>query len=119
MGSLLQGSIIAKASGDLSPSFSRMLIPILSLITALLFLGGRRLVEQATGILIPILTILYCALAAYIVFANITSLPNLILRILRGAFSFRSVGGGILGLGIVRAMRSGIGKGLFSNEAEE
>lgn len=117
MGSLLQGSVIRAATDTLRPTHPLFLALSLCIITALLFFGGRHTVEQLTGIVIPWLTLLYCIMAVVIIFVNITSLPNVILRILCGAFSLKSVGGGLLGTGILRAMRAGIGKGLFSNEA--
>ena len=117
MGSLLQGSVIRTAADTLLPVHPLSIGLLLFGITALLFFGGRRTVERLTGIVIPWLTLLYCLLAVMIVFVNITSLPSVIRRILCEAFSLRSVGGGILGIGILRAMRAGIGKGLFSNEA--
>ncbi|MBQ2718840.1 MAG: alanine:cation symporter family protein, partial [Clostridia bacterium] len=52
-----------------------------------------------------------------VIFVNMTSLPSVLSRILREAFSLRSAGAGLGGMGIARAMRAGIGKGLFSNEA--
>lgn len=117
MGSLLQGSVIRAAADGLRACPPLPLALCLSGMTALLFLGGRRAVERLTGALIPVLTVLYCALAVGILLKNFAALPYVTLRIVRGAFSFRSVGGGLLGTGIVRAMRAGIGKGLFSNEA--
>ena len=117
MGSLLQASVIRAAADSLYPIRPLSLAIGLFAITALLFLGGRRAVEGLTGVLIPALTLLYCFLAIGIIIVNITSLPSVISRIVCGAFSIRSAGGGLLGTGLVRAMRAGIGKGLFSNEA--
>ena len=117
MGSLLQGSVIRAAMGELLPIRPIALGIFLFGMTALLFLGGRRAVEGLTALLIPWLTLLYCVLALVIIFVNITSLPSVIWRILCGAFSLKSAGGGLLGIGLMRAMRAGIGKGLFSNEA--
>ena len=117
MGSLLQGSVINAATVEILPFHPLSLGLCLFSVTALLFLGGRRAVERLTGALIPWLTAIYCLLALFIVFLNISALPSVLGRILRGAFSLRSAGGGILGIGMMRAMRAGIGKGLFSNEA--
>ena len=117
MGSVLQGSVIRAAASEVLPIPTLPLALCLFSVTLLLFIGGRHTVEGITAVAIPVLTILYCLVALVIVFVNITSLPSVILRILRGAFSLRSTGGGLLGIGLVRAMRAGIAKGLFSNEA--
>ena len=117
MGSVLQGSVIRAAASDVLPIRPVSLAIGLFTVTFLLFIGGRRTVESATAIAIPILTILYCLLAITIIIINVASLPSVVLRILCGAFSLRSTGGGLLGIGLARSLRAGIGKGLFSNEA--
>lgn len=117
MGSLLQGQVIAEVLSDSLGLFPLSCGLFLSGITLLLFLGGRRAVERISSILIPILTILYTLAALLVVFVNITSLPRVAWRILAGALSPKSAAGGILGAGIARALRVGLGRGLFSNEA--
>ena len=117
MGSLLQGGVIAEGAGVL---FAARPLPVgllLAGLSLLLFLGGRRLVERLSGAVIPMLTLLYCTGAVLIVLTHIGALPAVLGRILRGAFSLRSAGGGLLGAGITQAMRAGIANGLFSNEA--
>lgn len=117
MGSLLQGQVISDALSGVMPVLPLSVGLCLAGLTLLLFLGGRRAVERLTGILIPFLTLLYTLAALILIFVNITSLPRVVATILREAFSLRSAGGGVLGFGMARAMRVGIGRGLFSNEA--
>lgn len=117
MGSLLQGNVIAEGIAPVLPLPPLSVGLILAAVTLLLFLGGRRGVERLTLILIPLFTLLYVAVSLAVIFVNITSLPSVLSRILREAFSLRSAGAGLGGAGIARAMRAGIGKGLFSNEA--
>ncbi len=117
MGSLLQGNVMAEALTEefgVSPLASAL---ILLALTGMLFCGGKELVERASVVLIPFFTLLYTGLAIYIIFVNFTLLPSVLLRILQGAFSLQSAGGGLAGFACARAIRAGIGKGLFSNEA--
>lgn len=117
MGSLLQGNVIAET---LKESFSLPPAKVglcLLFVTLLLFLGGRRFIEGAAAIVIPILSFLYIFFSLGVIFVNITLLPEKLLLILRSAFSLKSIGGGVMGYGLVRAMRAGIAKGLFSHEA--
>lgn len=117
MGSLMQGNVIAEALEG-TFSISRPLTGLILLtLTLLLFIGGRRFLEGAAGFLIPVLTAVYVLLSLFFIFVNITLLPSVISRILREAFSLRSAGGGIAGTVAARAVRAGISKGLFSNEA--
>lgn len=117
MGSLLQGNVIAETLSE-NFSFSPVKVGLILLfLTLLLFLGGRSFIEGATAIVIPILSFLYMFFSLTVVFVNITLLPEKLLLILRSAFSLQSVGGGMMGYGLIRAMRAGISKGLFSHEA--
>ena len=117
MGSLLQGNVIAEAAASVAPLRPLSVGLFLSAVTLLLFLGGRQVIERITAVFIPILTLLYTLAAFIVIFVNITSLPSVASRILHEAFSLRSAGGGLLGIGLARGMRAGIQKGLFSNEA--
>ncbi len=117
MGSLMQGNVIAEAMESTFSIRRSLTGVILLVVTLLLFLGGRRFLEGAAGFLIPILTAIYILLALFFIFVNITSLPSVFSRILCDAFSLRSAGGGIAGTVAARAVRAGISKGLFSNEA--
>ncbi len=117
MGSLLQGNVIAEGITPVLPLVPLSVGLILAGVTLLLFLGGRPWVERLVAVLIPLFTLLYAGASLAVIFVNITSLPSVLARILREAFSWKSAGAGLGGIGIARAMRAGIGKGLFSNEA--
>ena len=49
--------------------------------------------------------------------ANITNLPHAFALIFQGAFQPQAVLGGAMGIGVREAMRYGVARGLFSNEA--
>lgn len=117
MGSLLQGGVIAEVMLSLAGWRPIAVGLLLSGLTLPLFLGGRRAIERLASLLIPALTLLYCGGALLILLLRADTLPAVLARIAREAFSLRSAGGGLAGIGIARAMRAGISKGLFSNEA--
>ena len=52
-----------------------------------------------------------------IIFVHMDRIPSTIHSILHGAFSPKAAGGGVLGYGITIAMKKGISRGVFSNEA--
>lgn len=79
--------------------------------------GGGKRVSNATVILIPLLSAIYIALSLAIIFNNAERLPEILREIISGAFSLSSVGGGIGGFAMTRAMRFGVTRGIFSNEA--
>lgn len=117
MGSLLQGQVIAETAATLGAFRPISVGLMLTALTLLLFLGGHLAVTRLSGLLIPPLTLLYTLAALAVVAVNYTALPSALLRILRGALSPVSAGGGLLGSGVAAAVRAGIGRGLFSNEA--
>jgi AGCS family alanine or glycine:cation symporter len=63
------------------------------------------------------MAIIYIIEGIIIILINITDIPHAFGAIFSNAFSFRSVGGGIMGYVIAQAMRYGIARGIFSNEA--
>lgn len=77
-----------------------------------LFGGGKRLLK-ITGVLVPIMGILYILVALVIVCMNVTALPSVFKRIFTEAFDLRAIFGGFGG----SCVMYGIKRGLFSNEA--
>lgn len=86
---------------------------VLALVVGLcLFGGGKRLVK-VTEVLVPVMGILYIAVAVFVVAVNYRVLPNVFSRIFSDAFDFKSIFGGFSG----SCVMYGIKRGLFSNEA--
>ena len=77
-----------------------------------LFGGGKRLVK-ITGILVPIMGVLYILVALVITVINAPMLPGIFGRIFSEAFDLSSLFGGIMGMCIIK----GVQRGLYSNEA--
>lgn len=78
---------------------------------------GIRRVGDITVKLIPALTVLYIVLSLGVILPNLSLFPSIFMRILREAFTFSSIGGGFTGFTIREAVRFGITRGIFSNEA--
>ena len=79
--------------------------------------GGLKRVAAFTERLVPFMVILYLAGALIIVIMHINVIPSALVSIFKGAFAMKSVGGGIVGAGIASAMKMGMKRGVFSNEA--
>lgn len=90
---------------------------VIGIIVFAVVAGGGNRIGDFTVKIIPVLSVLYIVLSLYVIFSNVSAVPPLFAKILREAFSFKAVGGGILGYGITRAMRFGVTRGIFSNEA--
>lgn len=90
---------------------------ILSILIGLVIIGGIKRISNVATLLVPFMAILYIILAIVIICMNIERLPYAFRLIFENAFSFKSVGGGVLGYTIIRACRYGVARGIFSNEA--
>lgn len=77
-----------------------------------LFGGGSRIIK-VTSWLVPIMGVAYILVALLVVVLNITTIPNVFVRIFAEAFDFQAIFGGFGG----SCVMYGIKRGLFSNEA--
>lgn len=88
----------------------------LSIAIAVVLLGGIQRIGSVTERLVPFMAILYIAMALGVVLLHWRSLPQVFSSIFQGAFQPRSVTGGLVG-SMLLTMRSGVARGIFSNEA--
>ncbi|MCU9614951.1 alanine:cation symporter family protein [Caldibacillus lycopersici] len=94
--------------------FNRLVVGIiLSVITGIIVFGGLKRIVGVTQILVPVMAIMYIAIALVVVILNITELPGVIALIFKSAFGFEEAFAGMIGAAIM----NGIKRGLFSNEA--
>ncbi|MGN0591808.1 MAG: alanine/glycine:cation symporter family protein [Ruminococcus sp.] len=118
-GTLIQSNTISQVSRE---AF-KLPYPVTGLILAglmtLVISGGfKRLVHVAEKI-VPIMAGLYIISGLLVILANITQLPDVIQSILQSAFSLKAGMGAAAGLTMKEAMRFGVARGLYSNEAGE
>ena len=86
---------------------------ILAVLFALCVLGGGKRLTDVTGVLVPVMGLLYIVMSLVVVFMNIRIFPNVIANIFRDAFNFKAAFSGFAGSCIMW----GIKRGLYSNEA--
>lgn len=90
---------------------------IVAIIIFLVVIGGIKRISKFASYIVPFMALVFMLLAIIIISMNISNIPNAFKRIFVEAFSFKSFGSGILGYGILRGMRYGVSRGVFSNEA--
>jgi amino acid carrier protein len=90
---------------------------VLASFALLVIVGGIKSIARVTEKLVPFMAALYILGGLICIFANITQIPAGLKLIISQAFSFDAVGGGIGGIVIAHAMRYGVARGVFSNEA--
>ncbi|MEG0777782.1 MAG: sodium:alanine symporter family protein [Oscillospiraceae bacterium] len=90
---------------------------VIALFTALVIIGGVKRIGSVTEKLVPLMSLIYIVGALMVVITNIGSIGEVMKSIFVGAFNPSAVLGGAVGIGIMQAMKRGVGRGVFSNEA--
>jgi AGCS family alanine or glycine:cation symporter len=90
---------------------------LLAVVAGFIFIGGVKRIASFTEKIVPIMALLYVAGGLVILCINHAALPGAIRSIFVCAFSPDAVFGATLGLTVREAMRYGVARGLFSNEA--
>ena len=117
IGNIAQSSEIAGALNGLfglDPLVSGI---ILTVLVAIVILGGVKRIGQVTSLLVPFMSVFYVAAGVVVILMRITDVPGVFGAIFSSAFSFEAVGGGVFGYAIMVAMKNGFARGVFSNEA--
>lgn len=117
IGNMTQANSIAsglKESFGINPQITGLLLMFL---IALVILGGIKRIAGVTEKVVPFMAIFYVLGGLIVILANYQKIPETFMLIFHEAFNFKAAGGGILGYGITVAMKMGISRGVFSNEA--
>lgn len=90
---------------------------IVAIFCAIVLIGGLKRIGQVTEKLVPFMAVIYILSALIIFFAHIGNIGNVLRGIFVGAFTPSAVVGGAAGITISAAVKRGVGRGVFSNEA--
>jgi AGCS family alanine or glycine:cation symporter len=90
---------------------------ILVFITALVTFGGIRRIGEVASVLVPFMAILYIAGGLIVLALNFSKIPDALMMVFTYAFSPYAVAGGAVGYAVSQAVRYGMARGVFSNEA--
>jgi len=90
---------------------------VLALLTAAVILGGIRRIGEFTEILVPAMALFYLGGGLIILVRFAAEIPASLSLVLGGAFTGTAATGGFAGSTVMMALRYGVARGLFSNEA--
>ncbi len=90
---------------------------IVAIFCGIVLIGGLKRIGQVTEKLVPFMAVIYILSALIIFFAHIGNIGNVLRSIFVGAFTPSAVVGGAAGVTISAAVKRGVGRGVFSNEA--
>lgn len=90
---------------------------IVTICAALVIIGGIKRISNISQIVVPFMAVIYVLAVLVILICNVEAIPTAISEIVTDAFDFSidEVAGGAIG--ILIAMKSGISRGIFSNES--
>ena len=89
----------------------------MAFLTGLVILGGIKSIGRVTAFLVPFMALFYVIGGLIILVRHIDAIPGAIALILSHALTGEAVGGGVAGAGVREAIRWGVARGVFSNEA--
>lgn len=86
---------------------------ILAIFFGIIVIGGAKRLTKVTGVMVPVMGIMYVLVALIVMALNIKNIPHMFGMIFESAFDFEAIFGGFGGSCIMY----GIKRGLYSNEA--
>ena len=122
MGNMVQSNSIGAAFQEVFHIMNFEIPPIaigvfVAAIAAFIFLGGTKRLAAVLEKIVPIMAGVYILGAVVFILMHITALPGALASIFIGAFNPQAVTGAALGITVRQAIRFGVARGLFSNEA--
>ncbi|WP_349409397.1 sodium:alanine symporter family protein [Pseudalkalibacillus sp. SCS-8] len=90
---------------------------IMAVLVALVVFGGIQRIAKVTDKMVPFMVLTYLSVALVVIFAHVEQIPSVFGLIFTHAFTPVSATGGFAGAGLAQALRWGIARGLYSNEA--
>ena len=117
MGNMVQSNSIGDAFHN-AFGISHLAVGIVvAVIAAFIFLGGVQRIAAVTEKIVPIMAAFYIVGCIVILVMNHKALPGAFAQIFVLAFNPQAMAGGVAGVTVQQAMRFGVARGLFSNEA--
>ena len=120
IGNMTQANSISSALNStfhISPSIIGIILTILALI---IIVGGIQTISKVSSVVVPCMAVFYVISGIIVILLNIQNVPAGVVMIFKMAFSVKAIGGGLCGTitaAMMNAMRFGVARGVFSNEA--
>ena len=90
---------------------------VMMVLVGLVLLGGIQRIANVAGKIVPFMAVLYLLVTTFILLMNVTAIPAAFALVIDSAFNPVAAGGGFAGATIMLAIRMGVARGIFSNEA--
>ena len=122
MGNMVQSNSIGSAFTEVFQARNLSIPPVavgvlLAFFAGMVFFGGTDRLASVVEKIVPIMAGIYIIGSVILIGMNITMVPEAIRMIFVGAFLPEAILGGTAGVTVKEAVRYGVARGLFSNEA--
>ena len=105
---------ITKLSIGLNPMYTAV---VLTLAVAAVTIGGLQSIASVASKIVPAMAVIYFVATVGFLLMFIDKVPGAVMEVLRSAFTPTAAAGGFAGASVMLAMRSGVARGVFSNES--
>lgn len=117
IGNMVQSNTIAVAFHSAFSLPQWLVGAAVCILAILVFIGGMGRIAAVTEKLVPVMAVLYILGGLYVLFCHASALLPAFASIFEAAFNPSALYGGAIGITIREAMRYGVARGLFANEA--
>ena len=120
IGNMTQANSISESLKSTFNFDEKIVGVVLTVLALVIIVGGIKTISKVSSIVVPLMAIFYIIAGLIVVVMNIQNLTSGIVMIFKMAFSSQAVAGGGAGVitaGVMNAMRYGVARGVFSNEA--
>jgi len=117
IGSSVQSHSISSAVSEKIPVSPHLIGIVAAMLAGSIILGGAKQIAKVCTFLVPFMSLFYFGGCLFLLGINMEVVPKALWVIVKSAFTSKSVAGGIAGTAVILGIRTGISKGLFTNEA--
>lgn len=120
IGNMTQANSISSSIHETFGAPTAVVGIVITVLALLIIVGGIKTISKVSSVVVPLMAIFYVIAGLIVIILNIQNVPSGMVLILKSAFNFRAVSGGVLGTVVAsfaNAMRYGVARGVFSNEA--
>ena len=120
IGNMTQANSISSSIHETFGAPTAVVGIVITVLALLIIVGGIKTISKVSSVVVPLMAIFYVVAGLIVIILNIQNVPSGMVLILKSAFNFRAVSGGVLGTivaSFANAMRYGVARGVFSNEA--
>ncbi len=117
IGNMVQANSVADAVSTLFSVQDWIVGLVLMALTGVVILGGINRIAEVAANLVPFMAVAYFSGALLVIALNFKQVPEAILLIINSAFTETAATGGFVGASVWAAIRFGVARGVFSNEA--